>query len=537
MSISFNHPNNTVTSTGSLNLIVSGGNTTSPQPIRFNSTSVVMPVRALPSGEAGAMVFDTGTKTMKYHNGLSWVEMLGQDVILQPIYTEINNINNKLAGKVDTVTYSSGSVPQASISGTQLNIVFPIGGGSGGGGNGLFTSSKQGAIQYYSLTSGMNAATIREQMSGVAGGQSGRNGSQSLPWKTNDGWTFADGMWWTWEGESGVVTRQVPNMNQNAYLKPMAVASITNITNIVVSSASIGGTSLSIAQLPPHNFTISGQTNNAGTHSHGMANLWSARMSIDDVRVGVFRNGYNSYSATTSDAGDHFHTFQGTSNTIGNGQTHTHTINNLDVDHFTVAVLYNIATPSFALNEAAANAKYVLKTGDIMTGSLTIATSAILRGNDNNLTFIFRNSANAERAMIYHSSVNNTLRFRANGGTEMLLTQAGGVTVNTLTSTAGISVTNNSATVGGKNIVRSINGAPADANGNIVIASGTYVEGIRIGRRTAVGVSESPVIAGNVVTGWAFGDKKELRGATYYTAPLQYLSDGTWITVPYTNNV
>ena len=64
MSISFNHPSNTMTSTGSLNLIVNGGNPTSPMPIRFNSTSVVMPVRALPSGESGAMVFDNGTKTM-----------------------------------------------------------------------------------------------------------------------------------------------------------------------------------------------------------------------------------------------------------------------------------------------------------------------------------------------------------------------------------------------------------------------------------------------------------------------------------------
>jgi|AGFT01.1.fsa_nt_gi hypothetical protein len=533
MSISFNHPSNTVTSTGSLSLIVSGGNTTSPQPIRFNSTSVVMPVRALPAGEAGAMVFDTGTKTMKYHNGLSWVEMLGQDVILQPIYTEINNINNKLAGKVDTVTYSSGSVPQASISGSQLNIIFPIGGGGGTGSTGLFTSSKQGAIQYYSLTSGMNAATIREQMSGVTGGQAGRNGSQSLPWKTNDGWTFSDGMWWTWEGESGVVTRQVPNLNQNAYLKPMAVASVTNTTNLVASSASIGGTALSIAQLPPHSFTVSGQTNSAGTHRHGMSNLWSGRMSIDDVRVGVFRNGYNSFSATTSDAGDHFHTFSGTSNTIGSGQTHTHSINNLDVDHFTVAVLYNIATPSFALNEAAANSKYVLKSGDIMTGSLTIATSAILRGNDNNLTFIFRNTANAERAMIYHSSVNNTLRFRANGGTEMLLTSAGGLTVNTLTSSAGLTVTNNTATVGGKNIVRSINGQSADANGNITLAQGNYIERIRIFNISWAGVSESPVYPGTVMTGWRYGDKKELRGASYFYGYLQYYANGTWYTVAY----
>ena len=54
MSISFNNPLDTMTSTGangSLELIVLGGTPTNPRPIRFNSSSVILPVQALPAGE------------------------------------------------------------------------------------------------------------------------------------------------------------------------------------------------------------------------------------------------------------------------------------------------------------------------------------------------------------------------------------------------------------------------------------------------------------------------------------------------------
>lgn len=531
MSISFNHPKNTVTSTGSLNLIVSTGNPTSPQPIRLNATSVIMPVRELPSGEAGAMVFDTVTRSMKYHNGLSWVEILGQDVILQPIYTEINNINKKLDSKVDSVSYISGAVPQASISGTQLNITFPLPGGGQGGSNGLFTSSKQGSIQMYALTNGMTAATIREQMSGKSGGQAGRNGSQNAPFISNDGWCFADGMWWTWEGESGTVTQQVPNLNQQAYLKPMSVSGTIQIGSVIASSAAIGGTALTIAQLPPHNFTVSGETNAAGDHFHTFP--LSNNRSGTGWADGATPNSYDG-DGKTNNGGNHIHTFKGTTNTLGSGQTHTHSISNLDVNHFNVAVIYNIATPSFALNEAAANGKYVLKTGDTMTGSLTIATAATIKGNDSNLTLSWRNSSNAERAMIYHSSTNNTLRFRSNGGTEMTLTQGGAMTTASVT-TNSLNVTANSAVVGGRNVVRSVNGVGADANGNVNISLGNYVESIRIYNRQVAGVSESPYYPGNVMTGWNYGNKKELRGASYWTGELQYLINGTWYTIQYYN--
>lgn len=464
MSISFNHPKNTVTSTGSLNLIVSGGSTTAPQPIRFSSTSVIMPVRALPTGEAGAMVFDTGTKTMKYHDGTNWVELLPQDVVLAPIYNQLTTINQQLAGKVDTVSYITGSVAQASISGTQLNITFPdTSGGGSTGNNGLFTSSKQGAIQYYALTSGMNATTIREQMSGVSGGQSGRAGTQANPWVTNDGWCFGDGMWWTWVGDTGTVTRQVPNLNQAAYLKPMVVSGVTQITSVIASSGTIGSTALTIAQLPEHNFSVSGSTSAAGSHTHNQYYNPMGWSGSSPVKDGTGRDNTGSGVHVTDAAGTHIHTFTGTSNTIGSGQGHSHSLDNVDVAHFNVAVIYNIATPSYALNEEAANEKYVLKTGDVMTGALTIASNANVRGTDTNLTFAFRNATGGERAMIYHSSSSNTLRFRNAGGSEIFLNGSG------LLTTPSLAVSGSTATVNGQNIVRTVNGQTANAAGAVTV--------------------------------------------------------------------
>lgn len=532
MSISFNHPSNTMTSTGSLNLIVSGGSTTSPLPIRFNSTSVVMPVRALPVGESGAMVFDNGTKTMKYHDGTSWVELLGQAVILAPIYQQLTTINQQLAGKVDTVSYTSAAVPQASISGTQLNITFPLNSGGGTTANGLYTSSKQGSIQMYSLTSGMGVATIREQMSGVSGGQSGRTGAQANPFITNDGWCLADGSWWTWTGSSGTVTQQVPNLNQEAYLKPISLGGFTQTSSVIQSSASIGNTTI---QFPQHFHGIgqmgglSGASSDDGYFIFGRS--WNDGISYQGV--GVFGEKGSRQGITVS--GGNAQLALSTSNAIyingSDSNTHTHQLNNLDVSHQNVAVLYNIATPSYALNQASADGRYVLKTGDVMSGSLTIANSATIQANDTNLVLWFRNAAGGERAAIYHSNSGNTLQLRSAGGSEMSLSASGVITVNGVV-TSTLNVSSNTATVAGKNIVRSVNGNNADANGNVTINI-SAVQGLRFGAIQSFRKRDgTESVQGGVMTAWAdFGDSNYWQ----YLRPLQYLLDGNWITVAYTN--
>lgn len=537
MSISFNHPANTMTSTGTLNLNVAGGSPTAPQPIRLNATSMIVPVRALPTGEAGAMVFDSGTRTLKYHDGTSWVEVLARDTILAPIYIQLTEINNKLATKVDTVSYSSSTVPSASISGSTLNIVFPLpGGGSSTGPTGLFTSSKPGSIIQYSLTSGQSVADIRNQMSGIVNGQSGRAGTQANPWITSDGWTLGDGMWWKWEGESGTVVKQVPNINRGTYFKSINIdgSGVTRTDNITVSSATIGSTSLSVAQLPPHSFTFSGQTNIAGSHVHTfpLSNDRSGTGWADGASVGPSKHDGDQ---TTNAGGDHVHQFSGTTNTVGQGAGHTHSISNIEVSRFEVAYLYNIAEPTYALSESVANTRYVLKSGDIMSGSLTVASALSVRSNDTNLGMFWRNDGNGERAAILHNSSDNTLRLRSSGGTEVTITTAGGLNARAISGTS-LNISNNTAVVAGKNVVRSVNGANADASGNVVISAG--IQDIRLGSLYSMhtnfnrGVTTSIMPYGYVMT----GTKNNYNDGNYevdtnYGRPIQKLINGTWYTV------
>ena len=539
MSISFNHPSNIVTSTSTLEITALGGTASNPKPIRLNASSLIVPVKPLPAGEMGALVFDNSTHTMKYHDGTSWVELLAKDVILQPIINDIATINTKLGTKVDSVTYSSSAIPSASVSGTTLNIIFPTGSTGGTGPTGLYTSLKPGTITHYALTSGQNAASIREQMSGVSGGQSGRNGTSGSPYKTSDGWCFADGLYWTWAGENGTVTKQVPNLNQDAYLKPMTVSGVTQIASVIAGSAQIGQTALSIAQLPPNSFSVSGQTSTAGEHIHSQQLRGNDRSGHTAITSSADA-GIPTVITNVNAAGNHIHTFSGSSNTIGSGQGHGHTISNIDVNHFTVAVLYNIAEGSVALSEKVASTKYVLKAGDVMTGSLTIANASILRGDDTSLVQYFRYANNTERAAIYHSSSNNTLRLRSSGGTEVTIanngtlfasavtgssgnisgtltastisatngTFSGTLTVN-YTNTSSLNVSSQSAVVGGKNIVRSINGTGADGNGNVTLTLGA-IQNIKLGPRR-----ETP----------------KMKDASWTYVEAGGLLDGAWISV------
>lgn len=113
------------------------------------------------------------------------------------------------------------------------------------------------------------------------------------------------------------------------------------------------------------------------------------------------------------------------------------------------------------------------------------------------------------------------------------LQSTGNATVAATTTTANLVVNNNNATVGGRNVVRSVNNATADGNGNVTLSFPEQgVMGIRLGTlqsfRERAGTERMP---GGVMTAWAdFGD------STYwvYLRPLQYLINGSWVTVSYT---
>ncbi|EBS4516357.1 hypothetical protein DQT32_02870 [Salmonella enterica subsp. enterica serovar Braenderup] len=536
MSIRFNHASNRITSTSTATIVIEGGSTTQPRSLKFDASSVVFPNKQLPTGESGAVVFDINSKTLKYHDGFKWVELLSQDDILAPIQISLTDIYNQLANRVSTVTYSTSAIPSASVSGTNLNIIFPSS-TSGGGTDvpGLFTSSPPGSIMHYSLSSGQGVASIRESMSGVSGGQSGRNGTSSAPFVTKTGWCFADGLYWTWNGEGGTVTKVVPNLNQNAYLKGITTSGVTKTDAVIAGSGSVSSTTISE---PPH--------------YHGLGNLRGlSGSSGDDV---VFISGKTFYDGNqyagpivTGDKQQYWTDYVNGSDSRtalsttygiypnGNTSTHTHNLTGIDVAHFNVAILYNIAEPSTALNQSAGDARYVLKAGDTMTGSLTIANSATIQANDTNLVLWFRNASGGERAAIYHSNTTNTLRLRSAGGTEVTITNTGAVTMNALT------VSGQTGTVGGQNIVRSINGTTADGNGNVTLSiTGGVVTNVRRGSEVAVnreGLGHESFVyrcgEGQFVTGfniWSSGGQND-EFRVMYSKPVQILIDGTWRTI------
>lgn len=539
MSIRFNHATNTMTSTNSASIVIEGGTPSVPRPLRLDASSVVFPNKALPSGEAGAVVFDTATKTLKYHNGFQWVELLAQDEILAPIQISLTDIYNQLANRVSTVSYTSSTVPSASVSGTNLNIVFPS--STSGGGSavpGLFTSSPPGSIMHYSLSSGQSVASIREQMSGVSGGQSGRNGTAGAPYVTKTGWCFSDGMYWTWNGEGGAITKVVPNLNQNAYLKGITTTGVTKTDAVIAGSGTVSSTTIDI----PRHYHGTGQMGAiSGDWADDFYPIVGKTWNDGYQYQGVMTNGSEEYRKVMNISGSDARLASSTTFPIYDGgstsatSSHTHNLTGIDVGHFNVAVLYNIAEPSLALNQNAGDARYVLKSGDTMTGSLTIANSAAIQANDTNLVLWFRNAGGAERAAIYHSTTTNSLRFRSSGGSEMVLSNTGALTINSL------EVSSQSAVVGGRNVVRAINGTTADGNGNVSLSiTGGVVTNVRRGAEIAVDRyslgNESFVYRcgeGQYVTGFNIWSKSsnndEFRDM--YSRPVQILIDGTWRTI------
>lgn len=526
MSLSINHPSGKVTSTTSLSFEVQGGTPTAPRNINLSASSVIMPNVQQPVGQSGAIFFDASSKRMKYYDGTQWIPWIPSSDITNPIMQDLTDIRNRLNTKVDSVIFNSSAIPSASISDTTLYITFPTGSNSGGGANGLFTSLPPGSISHYSLISGQTPASIREQMGGTSGSQAGRDGTQAKPFITNTGWCYADGNYWLWKGSDGDVIQRVPNLNQNAYLKAMSTSGITKTDSPIPSSGSVGNTVLTVGQLPPHSFNVTGSTNFTGGHTHGMQSLWSARMSIDDVRVGVFRAGHSGYDGgVTTVAGDHSHSVSGSTNTLGSGQGHNHTLDDVDVNHFNVAVLYNIAQPSLALNQDAGDKRYVLKAGDVMTGTLTIASSAIIRGNDNNLALWFRDSNNSERAIVYHNNSNNSINFRSNGGTEVQINNAGELTATSLKA-ATVTSTGN---VNGVNAVLTGN----TRTGTLTVTGTATASALNVSGTTNVGGALN--VSGSATTGtlnvngqitatgdiWAFSDKNLKENIR----PIQNASD------------
>lgn len=177
--------------------------------------------------------------------------------------------------------------------------------------------------------------------------------------------------------------------------------------------------------------------------------------------------------------------------------------------------------------------------GTVTTGTLNTTTATTTNLTVNGTANIA--TMNATNATTTNLTVNGTASantMNANNSTIQNLVVPVKITATTLqvnggTSTGSLAVTGQGATVGGRNVVRSVNGATADGNGNLSLAIPPQgVMAVRLGPLQSFrerGGNER--MGGGVMTSWA-----DFGGSNYwvYLRPLQYLINGSWVTVAYT---
>lgn len=158
-----------------------------------------------------------------------------------------------------------------------------------------------------------------------------------------------------------------------------------------------------------------------------------------------------------------------------------------------------------------------------VTGTGTVATLNATNTTTTNLTV--NGTASASTMNATNSTIQNLV-------VPVKIT-ASNAQVNGNTTTGSLTVSSQSATVGGRNIVRAVNGATADGNGNLTLSIPAQgVMGIRLGPLQSFKERRGTErMGGGVMTTWA-----DFGGSNYwiYLRPLQYLINGSWVTVAYT---
>lgn len=158
-----------------------------------------------------------------------------------------------------------------------------------------------------------------------------------------------------------------------------------------------------------------------------------------------------------------------------------------------------------------------------VTGTATIATISATNTTTSSLT------VNGTASISTMNATNSTIQ---NLTVPVKITTTA-LQVNGATTTGSLAVSGQSATVGGRNVVRAVNGATADGNGNLTLTIPPQgVMAVRLGPLQSFrerGGNER--MTGGVMTSWA-----DFGGSNYwvYLRPLQYLINGSWVTVAYT---
>lgn len=164
----------------------------------------------------------------------------------------------------------------------------------------------------------------------------------------------------------------------------------------------------------------------------------------------------------------------------------------------------------------------------VLTGKLTVTED------------IFCNTLNATQTNSTNANITNTLTANTVNATTITTSTINATTkvttpqlgVSGTTTTSSLTVTNNNATVGGKNIVRSVNGINADANGNVTVPlPSAGVTNMRYtGKQAYQERNGNERLPGGLMTTWS-----DFGSSNYwiYVRQLQYQINGSWVTVAY----
>lgn len=205
-----------------------------------------------------------------------------------------------------------------------------------------------------------------------------------------------------------------------------------------------------------------------------------------------------------------------TGNIIASGSIQGSTMNATTGTFTNVNVSGTVTTGTLQSTTARATNLNVTGTGTIATISATNTTTSSL-------------TVNGTASISTMNATNSTIQ----NLTVPVKITATALQVNGATTTGSLAVSGQSATVGGRNIVRAVNGATADANGNLTLTIPPQgVMGVRLGPLQSFKERRGTErMTGGVMTSWA-----DFGGSNYwvYLRPLQYLINGSWVTVAYT---
>lgn len=205
----------------------------------------------------------------------------------------------------------------------------------------------------------------------------------------------------------------------------------------------------------------------------------------------------------------------------------------------------NVDSMRFRFQPSAANIFTMMELNAIsQTAALCRVTGNIIASGSMQASSMTATSATFTNGSVSNTLTVNTLQSTTTYATNVVANNnvsTGTLNVGSTATVANLVVQNNSATVGGRHVVRAVNGNTADGNGNVTISLPPQgVQDVRLGSEIVFNRNTSEVESfsyrapwGCVVTGfdvWSKSSKQD-EFTAIYSRPIQKYINGGWYTI------